>query len=121
MRFHHELIELAQDADGVTSRIRNLDDDSEYTVRSKYLIGCDGGRTISKQVGIKYDGLGVIASSGTVHISADLSHIARDPHVLIRWIWCPAIGRMAVLVPMGPTRWGPDSEEWVFHLDLPRR
>jgi 2,4-dichlorophenol 6-monooxygenase len=54
--------------------------------------------------------------SGTVHISADLSHIARDPHVLIRWIWCPAIGRMAVLVPMGPTRWGPDSEEWVFHL-----
>ena len=116
VRFHHELIELAQDADGVTSRIRNLDDGSEYTVRSKYLIGCDGGRTISKQVGIKYDGLGVVAQSGTVHISADLSHIARDPHVLIRWIWCPAIGRMAVLVPMGPTRWGPDSEEWVFHL-----
>lgn len=116
VRFHHELIELAQDADGVTSRIRDLDEGSEYTVRSKYLIGCDGGRTVSKQVGIKYDGLGVIASSGTVHISADLSHIARDPHVLIRWIWCPAIGRMAVLVPMGPTRWGPDSEEWVFHL-----
>jgi 2,4-dichlorophenol 6-monooxygenase len=116
IRFHHELVELTQDAHGVTSRIRNLDDGSEYTVRSKYLIGCDGGRTISKQVGIKYDGLGVVAQSGTVHISADLSHIARDPHVLIRWIWCPAIGRMAVLVPMGPTRWGPDSEEWVFHL-----
>jgi 2,4-dichlorophenol 6-monooxygenase len=116
VRFHHELIELAQDADGVTSRIRNLDDGSEYTVRSKYLIGSDGGRTVAKQVGIKYDDLGVVAQSGTVHISADLSHIARDPHVLIRWIWCPAIGRMAVLVPMGPTRWGPDSEEWVFHL-----
>ncbi len=116
VRFHHELIELAQDADGVTSRIRNLDDGAEYTVRSKYLIGCDGGRTIAKQVGIEHGGLGVVAQSGTVHISADLSHIARDPHVLIRWIWCPAIGRMAVLVPMGPTRWGPDSEEWVFHL-----
>ena len=35
---------------------------------------------------------------------------------MIRWIWCPAIGRMAVLVPMGPNRWGPHSEEWVFHL-----
>ena len=116
IRFHHELLDLVQDADGVTSRIRNLDDGSEYTVRSKYLIGCDGGRTISKQVGINYEGLGIVAHSGTVHISADLSHIARDPHVLIRWIWCPAIGRMAVLVPMGPTRWGPDSEEWVFHL-----
>jgi 2,4-dichlorophenol 6-monooxygenase len=116
VRFHHELIDLAQDAEGVTSRIRNLDGGSEYSVRSKYLIGCDGGRTIAKQVGIKYEGLGVIAQSGTVHISADLSHIASDPQVLIRWIWCPAIGRMAVLVPMGPTRWGPDSEEWVFHL-----
>lgn len=116
VRFHHELLDLAQDAEGVTSRVRNLDDNSEYTVRSRYVIGCDGGRTISRQIGIKYDGLGVIAQSGTVHISADLSHLARDPHVLIRWIWCPAIGRMAVLVPMGPTRWGPDSEEWVFHL-----
>ena len=116
VRFHHELLELKPDADGVTSRIRNLDDGREYTVRSKYVLGCDGGRTVPKQVGIKHEGLGVIAMSGTVHISADLSHIARDPHVLIRWIWCPAIGRMAVLVPMGPTRWGPDSEEWVFHL-----
>jgi 2,4-dichlorophenol 6-monooxygenase len=35
---------------------------------------------------------------------------------LIRWIWCPAIGEMAVLVPMGPDHWGPDSEEWVFHV-----
>jgi 2,4-dichlorophenol 6-monooxygenase len=32
------------------------------------------------------------------------------------WIWCPAIGEMAVLVPMGPDHWGPDSEEWVFHV-----
>jgi 2,4-dichlorophenol 6-monooxygenase len=116
VRFHHELVEVAQDAEGVTSRIRNLDDGSEYLVRSSYVIGCDGGRTISKQVGIKYEGLGVVANSATVHISADLSRIARDPHVLIRWVWCPAVGRMAVLVPMGPTRWGPDSEEWVFHL-----
>ena len=23
---------------------------------------------------------------------------------------------MAVLVPMGPDHWGPDSEEWVFHV-----
>lgn len=117
VRFHHELLDLAQDAGGVTSRIRNRDDGSEYTVRAKYLIGCDGGRTVSKQVGIRYEGLGVLGSEASIHLSADLSKFARDPHVLIRWIWCPAIGRMAVLVPMGPTRWGPDSEEWVFHLN----
>ena len=57
-----------------------------------------------------------IAQTATAHVSADLSKIALDPDVLIRWIWCPAIGEMAVLVPMGPDHWGPDSEEWVFHV-----
>jgi len=119
VRFHHELLELAQDSGGVTSRIRNLGDKSEYTVRSKYVLGCDAGRTVGKQVGIKLEGLGVIGSEASIHLSVDLSHLARDPHVLIRWIWSPALGRMAALVPMGPTRWGPDSEEWVFHLNYP--
>ena len=26
---------------------------------------------------------------------------------------------MVVMVPMGPERWGPDSEEWVIHLNYP--
>ena len=31
----------------------------------------------------------------------------------------PHTGTIAVLVPMGPNRWGPQSEEWVFHLNYP--
>jgi 2,4-dichlorophenol 6-monooxygenase len=49
-------------------------------------------------------------------MSADLSRWARDPDVLIRWLWIPHRGTLAPLVPMGPEHWGPDSEEWVFHL-----
>jgi len=116
VRFHHELFALEQDAEGVTAHVRNLDDDSEYTVRAKYLLGCDGGRTVRRLVGVEYEGLGVIAQTATAHVTADLSKLARDPDVLIRWIWCPTIGEMAVLVPMGPDHWGPDSEEWVFHI-----
>jgi 2,4-dichlorophenol 6-monooxygenase len=48
-----------------------------------------------------------------------LSEWATDSDVLIRWIWIPHMGRLGVLVPMGPTRWGPESEEWVFHLNYP--
>ncbi|HEX6390051.1 MAG TPA: FAD-dependent monooxygenase, partial [Solirubrobacteraceae bacterium] len=29
----------------------------------------------------------------------------------------PQGGVLAVMVPMGPERWGPDSEEWVIHLN----
>lgn len=116
VRFHHELTRLEQDAEGVTAWITNRDDGSDYTVRARYLLGCDGGRTIPRLVGIAHQGLGVIAQTATAHVSADLSQLARDPDVLIRWIWCPAIGEMAVLVPMGPDHWGPESEEWVFHI-----
>jgi 2,4-dichlorophenol 6-monooxygenase len=116
VRFHHEVFDLEQDADGVTAHVRDRDDGSEYTVRAKYLLGCDGGRTIPRLAGVEYEGLGVIAQTATAHVTADLSSLAHDPDVLIRWIWCPAIGEMAVLVPMGPDHWGPDSEEWVFHV-----
>ena len=116
VRFHHELFALEQDGEGVTAHVRNCDDNSEYTVRARYLVGCDGGRTIARLVGVEYDGLGVIAQTATAHVTADLSQFAHDPDVLIRWIWCPAIGEMAVLVPMGPDHWGPESEEWVFHV-----
>ena len=34
VRFHHELIGLEQDGDGVTARIKNHDTGEEYTVRS---------------------------------------------------------------------------------------
>ena len=116
VRFHHELMALEQGAEGVYARIRNHDTGEEYDVRAKYLIGCDGGRTVGRLVGIGFEGLGTIAHTATAHVSADLSKLAPDPDVLIRWIWCPALGELAVLVPMGPDHWGPESEEWVFHV-----
>jgi len=116
VRFHHELLKLEQDSEGVTAWIKNHDTGADYMVRARYVLGCDGGRTVPRMVGIPYDGLGVVAQVATAHVTADLSKFARDPDVLIRWIWCPGIGEMAVLVPMGPDHWGPDSEEWVFHV-----
>ena len=39
--------------------------------------------------------------------------------MLIRWIFSPQAGVLVVMVPMGPERWGPESEEWVIHLNYP--
>ena len=39
--------------------------------------------------------------------------------MLIRWIYSPQSGILVVMVPMGPERWGPDSEEWVIHVNYP--
>ncbi len=119
IRFHHELLSLEQDAEGVTAHIRDHDDGRDYAIRSQYLIGADGGRRVAGEVGVEYVGLGVVVQAATLHVSADFSEWAPDPDVLIRWILSPQSGVGVVMVPMGPEHWGPDSEEWVIHLNYP--
>jgi 2,4-dichlorophenol 6-monooxygenase len=119
IRFGHELHDLQQDDDGVMASIRDCASGREYVVRCRYLIGADGGRRVPGLIGVGYDGLGVITQTATLHVSGDFSSCAPDPDVLIRWIFSPQAGALVVMVPMGPQRWGPASEEWVVHLNYP--
>jgi 2,4-dichlorophenol 6-monooxygenase len=119
IRFGHEMIDLERAEDGVGALIRENASGREYVVRSEYLLGADGGRLVHRLIGVEYEGLGVVTQTATLHVSADFSPWAKDPDVLIRWIYSPQSGVLVVMVPMGPVRWGPDSEEWVIHLNYP--
>lgn len=119
VRFHHELTAFAQDADGVTATVRDLDDNTEYTVRAAYMVACDGGRTVGRILGVEMQGLRRLASQVSIHMSTDFSGLAVDDDVLIRWHYVPEIGAMVVMVPMGPGKWGTQSPEWVVHLNYP--
>jgi 2,4-dichlorophenol 6-monooxygenase len=119
VRFSHELVDFAQNAAGVDAEVLDRSADRRYRVRAQYLLACDGGRSIGPKLGVTLEGQRNLASEVSIHMTADLSRWARDPDVLIRWTWLPDTGQLAVLVPMGPERWGPDSEEWVFHLNYP--
>lgn len=117
VRFHHEVIDIEQDASGATARVQDKTDGTEYAVRARYVLACDGGRTIGKRLGVEMEGARDVMRIVSVYMTADLSRWAHDPDVLIRWLWMPAQGTFCTLVPMGPDRWGPQSEEWVFHLN----
>jgi 2,4-dichlorophenol 6-monooxygenase len=119
IRFGHELVDLRQDDDGVLASIRDSAAGEEYVVRARYVLGADGGRRIAGLIGVEYEGLGVVTQTATLHLTADLSAYAPDPDVLIRWIFSPQVGALVVMVPMGPEHWGPNSEEWVVHLNYP--
>jgi 2,4-dichlorophenol 6-monooxygenase len=119
VRFNHDMLSFGQDDDGITAEVLNKHTGDTYKVRCRYLLGCDGGRTVGKLLGIQMEGMRDVMHMVSVHMSADLSRWARDPEVLIRWLVNPDFGGLwasGVLVPMGPDHWGPDSEEWVFHL-----
>jgi len=93
VRFGHELVSFEQDAEGVTSTVRDSERGEEFTVRSSYLFACDAGRTIGPRLGVEMVGLRDVGSMVSIHISADLSEWATDPGVLIRWLWVPHMGR----------------------------
>lgn len=121
IRFHHELVGLTQNADGVTATIHDHDTDRRYRVECEYLLGADGGRTVGELVGIGMSGPTDIMRMVSTHMSADLSPYFDDPEVLIRWLINPDFGgswASGVLAAMGPDHWGQHSEEWVFHLQF---
>jgi 2,4-dichlorophenol 6-monooxygenase len=100
--------------------VHDKDADETYLVRADFVLGCDGGRTVGRLVGVELDGQRDVMRTATVHMTADLSPWLRDDDVLIRWVLHTRFGgAFSVLVPMGPTRWGPASEEWVVHLNYP--
>lgn len=116
VRFNHEVLDLVQDESGVTATVRDKNDGSTYTVRARYVLACDGGRTIGRKLGVELEGPRDLVRIVSIYMTADLSRWATDDDTLIRWILLPDAGLWGTLVPMGPTRWGRHSEEWVFHL-----
>ncbi len=122
IRFGHELTGFRQDAEGVTTEVKVRDTGQTYSVRSQYLLGCDGGRTIGKIAGIELEGLRNAMRMVSSHISYDFSRYLKDEEVLIRWLVNPDFGgsiASGVLVGMGPDHWGTKSEEWVLHIQFP--
>ena len=120
IRFNHELIDLEQDDEGVRALIRDNGSGREYAVRCEYLLGADGGRRVARahRRGVRGARRGN-ADGDAARVGGLLAPGARDPDVLIRWIYSPQAGVLVVMVPMGPERWGPESEEWVIHLNYP--
>lgn len=64
-----------QDAEGVTSLLQNRDTGQTREVRSKYLVGCDGGNsTVRRHLGIQLEGTSNAAHAYMVHFRSN----ARD-------------------------------------------
>lgn len=116
VRFNHELLDLAQDGQGVTATVQDLARGETYRVRAAYLLGADGGRTVAELVGIEMGGAARLKKMVMVHISADLSAYFRDPEAEVRWVFNPEhpehLHFAIVMVAMGPDHWGHESEEW---------
>jgi 2,4-dichlorophenol 6-monooxygenase len=122
VRFNHDLVDFAQDAEGVTARVRDRDADEIYEVRSRYLVGADGGRTVGPALGIEMEGPEPFVNMISIHFRADLSSYLQEDSSIIRMIGRPTLDGGWVrggCIAMGPTRWDRTSEEWRVSVTLP--
>ncbi|TQL67917.1 2,4-dichlorophenol 6-monooxygenase [Nocardioides albertanoniae] len=90
LRFSTELVAIGQDDDGVTATVRHRDTGAEQTIRAKYAVGADGGRsTVAEELGFEMDGEMGLGAAVNVWLEADLTaYTAHRPGTLY-WMCQP--------------------------------
>ncbi len=113
VRFDTEYLSHEQDTNGVTVTARDRVDGNTYQIRAKYLLGCDGGRSlVARDIDLPTEGQMDIAGSMNIVFSADLSkYVVHRPGVLY-WVLQP--GSNIGGIGMGTIRMVRPWDEWLI-------
>ncbi len=113
VRFDTEYLSHVQDDDGVTTTVRDRRTGTEYTIRSKYLIGADGGRSqIAQDIGLPSEGVMDWAGSMNIVLEADLTHLVEHRPSVLYWVLQP--GSNVGGIGLGLVRMVRPWNEWLI-------
>jgi 2,4-dichlorophenol 6-monooxygenase len=112
-RLSTEYMSHTQTADGVVTTVRDRISGEEYKIRSRYLIGADGGRSqVAEDARLPMNGKMGVAGSMNIIFEADLSkYVAHRPSVLY-WVLQP--GSNVGGIGMGLVRMVRPWHEWLI-------
>ena len=113
-RMSTEYLSHEQDEDGVTTTCRDRLTGKEFTIRSKFLVGADGGNSlVAEHAGLPFAGQMGVAGSMNILFKADLSkYVAHRPSVLY-WVLQP--GAEVGGIGMGLVRMIRPWNEWLIN------
>jgi 2,4-dichlorophenol 6-monooxygenase len=120
--FHHELIDLEEDATGVTATVVDRASGRTLLVRAAYVVAADGGKTVGRLRGIPMEGTPTFLEWINLHVRTDFSgFLPYDDAVVNRISSLSDDGTLehCGVVPMGPERWGRHSREWTLMFSRP--
>ncbi|GAB3308703.1 FAD-dependent oxidoreductase [Epidermidibacterium keratini] len=90
LRFSTELVSVQQDDDAVTAVVRHRDTGNEQTIRARYLIGADGGRsTVAEQLDFPMLGETDLGASANIWLEADLTKYTAYRPGTLYWMTQP--------------------------------
>ncbi|MBN9434945.1 MAG: FAD-dependent monooxygenase [Bosea sp.] len=112
-RMSTEYLSHVQDEDGVTTTLRDRLTGKDFTVRSKFLVGADGGNSlVAEHLGLPFEGKMGVGGSMNILFRADLSrYVAHRPSVLY-WVMQP--GADVGGIGMGLVRMVRPWNEWLI-------
>jgi 2-polyprenyl-6-methoxyphenol hydroxylase-like FAD-dependent oxidoreductase len=105
--FKHQYVSFEQDANGVTAKVIDIDTNREFTIRARYLVGCDGGRsTVREQLGIPMHGKGVLTYTTNVIFRCPEFNRLHDKKPGYRYMFVGPNGTWATIVAInGRDNW----------------
>jgi 2,4-dichlorophenol 6-monooxygenase len=112
-RMSTEYLSHVQDDDGVTTTCRDRLSGKDIVIRSKYLVGADGGNSlVAEHLGLPFEGKMGVGGSMNILFRADLSrYVAHRPSVLY-WVMQP--GADVGGIGMGLVRMVRPWNEWLI-------
>nr|WP_304413859.1 FAD-dependent monooxygenase [Kibdelosporangium sp. MJ126-NF4]CTQ89972.1 2,4-dichlorophenol 6-monooxygenase (EC 1.14.13.20) [Kibdelosporangium sp. MJ126-NF4] len=122
VRMDTEFLDFTQDTDGVTVRLRDRVRGDDFVVRTRYLIGADGGRSrVAELAGLPIAGQTGKAGSMNITFRADMSRYAAHRPSVLYWIMRP--GAHMGGIGMGLVRMVRPWNEWLlvwgYDIDQP--
>ncbi|WP_151448332.1 FAD-dependent oxidoreductase [Lacisediminimonas profundi] len=105
--FRHEYQSFEQDEDGVTATVVELDSGRTLTIRARYLVGCDGGRSrVREQLGIEMHGKGLLTYTTNVIFRCPEFNRLHDKAPGYRYMFVGPEGTWATIVAInGSDQW----------------
>lgn len=112
-RMSTEYLSHVQDADGIITTCRDRLSGREFEIRSKYLVGADGGNSlVAEHENLPFEGAMGVGGSMNIVFRADLSkYVAHRPSVLY-WVMQP--GSDVGGIGMGLVRMVRPWNEWLI-------
>ena len=116
VRFANEWESSAQDADGVTSRVRDLANGAVSELRTRWVLAADGaGSRVRRALGIEPVGPARLASFVMIHFEANLRPLVAERPGVLYWTTAPDASGTFVAHDIDSTwvfmrAWDPDRE-----------